>query len=112
MKLEDILECVHGVIHNNYIEHLTEFLHKHPAPNWVIASDYVIGETARYKNAFCYTIYPIIGNELVSTLKEIKTRIPNDLKHTSGISNEIVECLRSRRRFSFCFIVSHGQKFF
>ncbi len=111
MKMEDIYNVLRGVIHNNYIVPLKGFMNSYATPNWVIASDYVIGEKGRYKDTFCYTIYPI-GDELVSLLKEIKAKIPNDLKHTARIGNDIVECLRSDRRFSFCFVIERGQKFF
>jgi hypothetical protein len=112
MKIEDIIGILHELIHRNYAELLEDFLNKDAAPNWanwVIASDYVIGAKSRYRDTFCYTIYP--GDELPHILAEIKMKIPNDLKNTSHINDNMIECLRSSRRFSFCFIVRRGQKF-
>jgi hypothetical protein len=111
MRMDDIYDVLRGMIHNNYIAQLKGFMDVYATPNWVIASDYVIGVSGRYKDTFCYTLYPI-GDEVESVLKDIKIKIPNDLKHTSRVGKDIIECLRSDSRFSFCFIIDRGQKFF
>ena len=111
MTLEDVLRVLRDGINRNDGERLRNFLNQHAALNWVIASDYVIGDKERHRDAFCYTIYPV-NDELASTQAEIAGKIPNDLKHTSRINAPIIDCLRSTRRFSFCFVVRKGQRFF
>jgi hypothetical protein len=110
MRIEDVFGVLHKVISTTYIERLRDFVDQNAAPNWVIASDYVIGAKERYRNAFCYTIYPL-NAELESTLTEIRQAIPQDLKDTSLISDTVAECLRSTRRFSFCFVTRQGHGF-
>ena len=111
MTLEDVLRILYQVIGEHCATHLARFLVDNSAPHLIIASDYVISDKNRFRNTFCYTIYPI-NSELVSTLQEIKTQIPNDLKHTVRIDDHIIECLRARERFTFCFVVRKGRRFF
>jgi hypothetical protein len=111
MRIEDVFRVLHDGIENNYRRRLRCYLTRHPVSNWVVASDYVIGDKTRYKDAFCYTIYPI-ANDLTATQREIREKIPRDLKSTSVITDSIVECIRSDERFSFCFVVDKGQGFF
>jgi hypothetical protein len=111
MRIEDVFGVLHDAISTTYSERLRDFVNRNAVPNWVIASDYVIGDKDRHRNAFCYTIYPL-NDELESTLTEIRKRIPQDLKDTPRISGTIAECLQSTRRFSFCFVARQGQRFF
>ena len=111
MTLDDIIRVLHDGILQNNGEHLRDFFDQNTVPNWIIASDYVIGDKDRHRDAFCYTLYPI-SDEFVSTKTEIAGKMPNDLKSTSRISDTIVECLRSTRRFSFCFVVRQREGFY
>jgi hypothetical protein len=111
MTLENLLTVLTETIDKSHLGHLTAFFASNPAPNWVIASDYVIGDRGRHRDTFCYTIYPV-DDEIVSTQAEIRRMIPADLKNTSAVTDAIVECLRSSRRFSFCFVVRQGERFF
>jgi hypothetical protein len=111
MRIEDVFRVLHDGIENTYGERLRNYLTCNPAPNWVIASDYVIGDKNRYRDTFCYTIFPVVG-DLTATQVELREKIPRDLKATSLITNSIVECLRSHQRFSFCFVVDPRRGFF
>ena len=111
MRIEDVFGVLHDGIENNYGERLRGYLTRNPAPNWVIASDYVVGDKNRYRDTFCYTIFPIVG-DLTATQTEIREKIPRDLKATSVITDSIVECLRSHQRFSFCFVIDRRRGFF
>ena len=111
MRLEDVLGVLNTVIIKNHEAALGAFLARENASQWVIASDYVIGGAGRYRDAYCYTIYPIYG-ELETTLNSVRASLPRDLKKTVTISTEAVKFLRSARHFSFCFVLRQGQTLF
>jgi len=111
MTLEDVLGVLADVINKDHASNLADFLRKHYAPDWVIASDYVIGDRDRHRDSFCYTIYPI-DDGVVRTQADIRRLIPADLKNTGAITDNLVACLRSPRQFSFCFVRRPGEQFF
>jgi hypothetical protein len=90
VKLENILGVLKEVIDQDHAERPGTFLVEHATPTWVIASDYVVDDSSRHRNTFCYTIYPI-SDGLASVQSEIRAKIPNDLKKTPQINEAIIE---------------------
>jgi hypothetical protein len=111
MIIEDVLRVITDTIDKNHIIDLEAFFKKYSASNWVIASDYVIDGKSRHRDAFCYTIYSFDG-EIADAKAEIQRMIPADLKKMGEITDDIVACLRSPTRFSFCFVLHPGQQLF
>jgi hypothetical protein len=105
-RAEDLWAALEGVIAGDVLNRFESFVAQNPTKGWIIGSDYVIGDKTRPHDCLCFTVYPIYEHEPLKHWQEIAEAIPQDLKKTRRIDEKIVSCLRDRRRFSFCFIVT------
>src|SRR4051794_31033893 len=86
-----------------------EFADANRATEWVIASDYVNRGKEHPTDAFCYTVYPMVGS-YSDLAAEINDALPGDLKKTRMVSPRGTAFIKDHRWFSYCFVLNKERK--
>ena len=98
-----ITECINETINKSSIDDFKNFIATNKKyEGWVIVSDYCIDDDKKYNDCLSFTIVPMGYDLFFKISNEIKKNIPNDLKHTTKITQDTINFL-SDNQYTFCF---------
>src|SRR4051812_45687492 len=88
-----------------------DFVGRSESKDWIIATDFCIGDINRVNNVFAYSVFPD-GQKFDKIRSTISAIIPTDFKNVRKLNNEMIAYLRGGPHFTFCFTLSKSGKLF
>ncbi len=80
-----------------------------PCDNWMLCSDYVLGDTGRERDVLCFTLIPRSSNP-EGFEKRLRSLCPKDIKNTKKVNTEFLQFLWFFPSYSFVFRVDKHKK--
>lgn len=100
--MQEILETLRDTLDKTFLTNLRGFLSlHHGAQDFVIASDYCVGDKGKPNDVMAFTVVP----RHMIDLNELAHSLPRDIKKTKEITEEISGALNSTRYFHVAFML-------
>ncbi len=106
-----LVERLRAAVGERGQDEFSRFVSCSGATKWIVAADFCIGDPGRFNDAFAYTVFPCDA-QFDAIQDEIRAVLPRDIKRTKAVSAEMLEYLRSGRRFTFAFALDRSRRIF
>jgi hypothetical protein len=80
------------------------YVSAHATDRWLLFSDYVLGQPGRPNDVFAFSVAPA-GDYFTRLIQDFQAKAKRDFKDVKVVSEPMMELLRDRRLFTFCFLV-------
>ena len=107
---DGLVDCLVSTFGQSAIEEFRKFLANCPiVTKWMIATDFVIGESQAMHDAYAYTMFPY-NTEIDKLKAKIVKLVPKDFKRTKTVDPRLHEFLQSGETFTICLLTPKKYK--